>query len=138
MIPVVNVDGYRAIGNAYTATGELSYYRKNMHAYDEQSLCAETQKGVDLKRNYGYKFNYDDVGSSSDVCADNYRGPSAFSEPETQVIRDFIAGWPNLKVAINLYTYGNILVHPFNFDSDSTDLLNNEFPQAAQWYQDLI
>lgn len=92
---------------------------------------------MDLKRNYGYQWNYDDVGSSSDVCADTYRGPSPFSEPETQAIRDFIADWPNIKVALNLYTYGNVLVHPFNYETATTQLVD-DYPVAAQWYQNLI
>jgi carboxypeptidase T len=39
--------------------------------------------GVDLNRNYGFKFGYDDDGSSSNPCAQDYRGAYAFSEPET-------------------------------------------------------
>lgn len=33
VIPVVNVDGFRAIGNEYLRSGQLEYYRKNMHTY---------------------------------------------------------------------------------------------------------
>lgn len=32
--------------------------------------------GVDLNRNYGYKFGFDESGSSSIACAEDYRGPS--------------------------------------------------------------
>ena len=39
--------------------------------------------GVDLNRNYGYKFGVTETGSSRDPCAEDYRGPYAFSEPET-------------------------------------------------------
>jgi len=39
--------------------------------------------GVDLTRNYDYMFGVDNVCSSIDICADAYRGPAAFSEPET-------------------------------------------------------
>jgi len=40
-------------------------------------------EGVDLNRNYGFKFNYDEQGSSGDECKVDYRGTYAFSEPET-------------------------------------------------------
>ena len=35
VVPVVNVDGYSAIGKNYWYTQEFSYVRKNMHVYDE-------------------------------------------------------------------------------------------------------
>ena len=40
--------------------------------------------GVDLNRNYGYKWGYDNSGSSNYTGDETYRGPYAFSEPETQ------------------------------------------------------
>lgn len=43
---------------------------------------------VDLNRNYPSGFG-NEPGSSSDPYHDAYRGPSAFSEHETQVFRDF-------------------------------------------------
>jgi carboxypeptidase T len=46
--------------------------------------------GVDLNRNYGYQWGYDDIGSSPDSNSDTYRGSGPFSEPETQAIRDFV------------------------------------------------
>lgn len=37
-------------------------------------------------------FAFDDKGSAGEenVCDDTYRGPYAFSEPETKAMRDFI------------------------------------------------
>ena len=43
--------------------------------------------GVDLNRNYGYKWGFDDNGSSSTTNNETYRGTSPFSEPETQAIK---------------------------------------------------
>jgi len=74
---------------------------------------------VDLNRNYGFMFAYDSKGSSGEenVCASDYRGPFAFSEPETAAMRDFISNWTNIKLAINLHAYGNLYVIPFNYDN---------------------
>ncbi len=57
-----------------------------------------------MSHNYDYAFAYDNIGSSGEnnTCADNYRGPYAFSEPETRAIRDLVGNWTNIKVAINL------------------------------------
>ena len=43
--------------------------------------------GVDLNRNFGFKYAYDSVGSSSNGCSEEYRGTAAFSEPETRAIQ---------------------------------------------------
>ena len=43
--------------------------------------------GVDLNRNFGFKWG--ERGSSSDPSSSTYRGAEAFSEPETQVVRDY-------------------------------------------------
>lgn len=64
-------------------------------------------------------FAYDNKGShgEEDVCADDYRGPSPFSEPETVAMRDFVEFWNNIKLAINFHAYGNLHITPFNFDN---------------------
>lgn len=76
--------------------------------------------GVDLNRNYGYEWGVDDTGSSGLPCEEDYRGKSAFSEPETQGIRDFVVAHPNLKIALNFHAWGNLLVVPFNYSPDKT------------------
>ncbi|EGZ05310.1 hypothetical protein PHYSODRAFT_307876 [Phytophthora sojae] len=44
--------------------------------------------GVDLNRNYDVYFAIKSKGSSDDPCGDDYNGPTAVSEPETQAARD--------------------------------------------------
>lgn len=46
--------------------------------------------GVDLNRNYDFKFGIDNLGSSTDPCDEAFRGPFAFSEPETAAVRNFV------------------------------------------------
>ena len=79
------------------------------------------------------------MGSSgeSDICQDDYRGPSAFSEPETRAMRDFIQKWHNIKIAINLHAYGNLLIHPFNYDDKVNGKLHTEFPRAEDFYKEI-
>jgi len=83
-------------------------------------------------------FEKDQVGSSSSVCADDYRGPYAFSEPETMAIRDFISNKTNIKLAINLFTYGNNFNQPFNYDDDQNKNLAATNPAAYQFYTDIF
>ena len=89
--------------------------------------------GVDLSRNYDYEFAFDEVGSSGDICSDSYRGPSAFSEPETQAIRNLLETYPNIKIALNLHTYGNNLNIPFNYADDGS--LQYEHPSIYSYLE---
>jgi carboxypeptidase T len=63
--------------------------RKNRNV---DSRCSPLTGGVDLNRNYGYRWGMDNDGSDTDPCTDAYRGKAPFSEPETQAIRNWIIG----------------------------------------------
>jgi hypothetical protein len=94
--------------------------------------------GVDLNRNYGYKWGVDNLGSQPNPCEEDYRGEHAFSEPETQSIRDFVDAHPNLKIAINFHAWGNLFVIPFNYSDDKNAYeLISKFPGAASFYDDV-
>ena len=71
--------------------------------------------GVDLNRNYGYKFGYDNVnGSVDDPCDEIYRGKSAFSEYETQGIKKLVE-ISEISSAMNFHSFGNLWVTPYNY-----------------------
>ncbi len=108
-IPVVNPDGY--LYNEQTDPNGGGYWRKNRRNNGDGSW------GVDLNRNYGYQWGYDDNGSSPTPSSDTYRGPSAFSEPETQAIRDF-CNQRHFIMAFNYHTYSNLLIVPWGYISD--------------------
>ena len=60
---------------------------------------------------FGYKVNNQEMGSSSDPCSEEYHGESAFSEPETQSVRDFIlARQTFLKTVLNFHAYDIISI----------------------------
>jgi len=50
----------------------------------------DDEDGVDLNRNYGYMWGYDDIGSTPDIWSAVYRGPGPFSELETGATRTHI------------------------------------------------
>jgi carboxypeptidase T len=75
--------------------------------------CDLENSGVDLNRNYGYSFASGD--NSEETCSETYRGPNAFSEPETRAMRDFITEHKDeIKFVMNFHAFGNLLVIPFN------------------------
>jgi len=62
-----------------------------------------------LNRNYGFKFG--EGHSSKEECKknkDDYRGPSAFSEPETQAMKNFLTQKKDeISVVFNFHCAGN-------------------------------
>ncbi len=79
VIPQLNPDGRkRAEAGAF--------WRKNVN----NSYCANSSsRGIDLNRNSS--FFWGESGSSGSQCAEDYRGPGASSEPETQAVESYLA-----------------------------------------------
>ena len=114
ILPFVNIDGYEIVSNVYEEKGIFEIVRKNRRI---DGNWFGVSIGVDLNRNYGFKWGLDNIGSSPRKCDEDYRGSGPFSEPETQAIRDFIqSNDKNIKIAINLHTWGNLFIIPFNYD----------------------
>ena len=106
-LPVVNPDGY--VYNESIEPNGGGMHRKNR----SDSNCGNgTTRGIDLNRNYGYNWGLDDQGSSPDSCSDTYRGSEAFSEPETQAVRNFISNHP-FKDVLHYHSFSNVLIHSF-------------------------
>jgi PKD repeat protein/murein tripeptide amidase MpaA len=84
LIPQGNPDG-RKIAEGGTS------WRKNVNT--SNGTCPSNGRyGVDLNRNYPFRWNTVSGGSSGNACDDTYRGPTAGSEPETQNVLRLIAG----------------------------------------------
>lgn len=91
--------------------------------------------GVDLNRNYDFHFGENNSGSSSNECAEDYRGTAAFSEPETLAIKSFL-DQHNIKIAFNYHSFGNVLITPFNFDNDDNKILKENFTEYFNLYNE--
>ncbi|MFJ8904308.1 MULTISPECIES: M14 family zinc carboxypeptidase [unclassified Streptomyces] len=63
-------------------------WRKNLRDVNGDGVIG-TGDGVDLNRNFPYKWGYDDEGSSPNPTSQTYRGASPGSEPETKAIDAF-------------------------------------------------
>ncbi|MFE1800247.1 M14 family zinc carboxypeptidase [Streptomyces sp. NPDC059517] len=63
-------------------------WRKNLRDVNGDGALT-VGDGVDLNRNFAYKWGYDDEGSSPYPTSQTYRGASAGSEPETKAIDTF-------------------------------------------------
>ena len=68
--------------------GIFSYRRKNCAGeIDSPSVPCEAQYGIDPNRNYGQYWG--GPGSDADPTSQSYRGPSPWSEPETQAVHEY-------------------------------------------------
>ncbi|MFI9174836.1 M14 family metallopeptidase [Streptomyces lincolnensis] len=63
-------------------------WRKNLRDNNGDGVIG-TGDGVDLNRNFSYKWGYDDEGSSPNPTSQTYRGTAPGSEPETQALDAF-------------------------------------------------
>ncbi|MET8980158.1 M14 family zinc carboxypeptidase [Streptomyces sp. NPDC004539] len=63
-------------------------WRKNLRDVNGDGVIS-TGDGVDLNRNFSYKWGYDDEGSSPNPTSQTYRGASPSSEPETKALDAF-------------------------------------------------
>ncbi len=108
-IPIVNPDGY--FYNETIAPDGGGMHRKNRRSNPQNSNCnTGTQQGVDLNRNYGYNWGANNSGSSGNPCSAVYRGSSAFSEPETEAVSNFILS-REFNNALHYHSYSNLLIH---------------------------
>ncbi|CAI2308655.1 unnamed protein product [Caenorhabditis sp. 36 PRJEB53466] len=112
ILPVMNPDGYEY------SREKNRMWRKNRspakcHRQHFSTVCCS---GVDLNRNFDWFWA--STGSSSDPCHDTYHGSSAFSEPESQAVRDFLE--QNTPEAfISLHSYSQMWLIPYGHRKQS-------------------
>ncbi|MFJ9036473.1 M14 family zinc carboxypeptidase [Streptomyces sp. NPDC102406] len=84
-------------------------WRKNMR--DNNGDGAYTPgDGVDLNRNFAYKWGYDDEGSSPRPASETYRGTGPNSEPETKAL-DAFEKRIGFDYAINYHSAAELLLY---------------------------
>jgi len=131
-VPCLNPDGY--IKNQVENPDGGGLWRKNTwrNEFDEV-------KGVDLNRNYGYFWGFDNQGSSPNENNQTYRGTEAFSEVETQAMRELCLE-NDFKLALNYHTYGNLLIHPWGYSDMPTaeDSIFKAFGNAMNIENDFV
>jgi carboxypeptidase T len=105
-VPMINPDGY--VHNQTTDPNGGGLWRKNRKQNSNGTM------GVDLNRNYGFKWGYDNTGSSNSPASETYRGAAPFSEPETQAVKWFCEQ-NEFDLALNYHAFGNYLIYPWGY-----------------------
>ena len=125
-VPLVNPDGHWLVLEYSQTHPQFELWRKNTRDNDNDHILYEYlfyvaifHEGVDLNRNYIYKWGYDNEGSSGFIWDQTYRGPWAGSEPETQALIDLIAR-ENFVAGISYHTYGGWVLYPWGYQVAET------------------
>lgn len=114
LVPMVNPDGHEVVLDQLN-----TYWRKNISDNDENGMLnfnSGSQDGVDPNRNYAWEWGGE--GSSGDPTAETYRGTEAFSEPETQVIRDLLAAH-HFTSGISYHSYSELVLWPYAYSDNA-------------------
>jgi len=106
LVPVANPDGYE-----YSWTNDRMWRKTRV-------LNANGTFGVDINRNWGEAWGYDNEGSSPTPSSQTYRGPAPFSEPETVALRDFIEAHPNIRTMLDIHSFSQLILWPWGHIPD--------------------
>ena len=109
MVPCLNPDGYEY------SRQHFSFWRKNRRPNKDGTI------GVDLNRNFSIGFK-----KVSDTSSNVYGGEEPFSEAETRAIKEFVDSHPNITIALDYHSQGNVFfpAHKFKHEAeiDGTDM----------------
>ena len=109
MVPCLNPDGYEY------SRKHFSFWRKNRRPNGDGTI------GVDLNRNFSIGFK-----KIKDTSSNVYGGQEPFSEAETRAIKNFVDTHPNITIALDYHSQGNVFfpAHKFTHEAeiDGTDM----------------
>jgi len=125
-VPVVNPDGLR--WNQHVSASGGGMQRKNLRPNTGGTGNTSVNRGVDLNRNFDYFWGSAGIGSSGTPTSDSYRGPSAASEPETQIMVAFIQA-RDFKTGIWNHSFANSIPHPYGGNPTFVSGRENEMHQ---------
>jgi carboxypeptidase T len=108
-VPLVNPNGHKVV------TDEIeTMWRKNIRDNNENSSLNVSgyspADGADPNRNYGWEWG----GASTSWTSETYQGTSAFSEPETQAVRDLMAAH-HFVAGLSYHSYSELILYPYGY-----------------------
>lgn len=109
LVPCANPDGFEY------SRQHFSFWRKNRRDNGDGTF------GVDLNRNFPIGFL-----KGSQTSSNIYGGIEPFSEPETRALKNFVESHPNISIALDYHSQGNVFfpAHDFRHEDtiDTTDM----------------
>jgi predicted deacylase len=101
IVPIANPDGF-----------EFSHTNTRLWRKTRSTVNGSTCRGCDPNRNWGFKWGTG--GSSPNPCDDTFMGASAFSEPETKALSDYLTTISSrLVFYLDLHSYSQLIMLPY-------------------------
>ena len=126
LVPILNPDGSVFCSDS---AGANIYWRKNRRVVQTPYV------GVDPSRNHGYKWGYDDIGSSPNPWNHAFRGPYPWSDAEAAAARDLEAAhW--FRTQQDFHCFGGYNAYPwtYTYASPPEQTLLQEIVDTFQLY----
>jgi len=111
------VSGYDVFGKGLSDLHYIHTYYEGIDDDGDGLVNEDLIGGTDLNRNYGYRWNDSslDTGTGSNTLSNTFPGFSPFSEPETQIVRDFVSNH-SFSMAMSLHSGINTTYFPWASD----------------------
>jgi murein tripeptide amidase MpaA len=122
LLPLANPDGRIWV----QTPGGDHMWRKNRRPNPNDPDCP----GVDVNRNYDFLWS-SGIGSSDRACSSVFKGPSAFSEPETRNVRHLVETYPDIHLFVDLHSYSESIFYPWGDAHDQSDDPSMSFANPA-------
>ncbi len=122
LLPLANPDG-----RVWTqAPHGDPMWRKNRRASPSSPHCV----GVDVNRNFDFIWAAG-LTASARPCSETFKGPAAFSEPETRNVRHVVEAHRDIRLFVDLHAYSESVFYPWGDDGDQTDDPSMSFANPA-------
>jgi len=124
-VPMFNVDGYE-----YSHTSDRMW--RKTRSVNSGSTC----RGCDPNRNFAFQWGGE--STSANPCSDLFKGPSAFSEPETRAVRDEIRRIQNeatIWAYITLHSYAQQWLLSWGY---TQGVYPPDYPELLAWGREAI
>ncbi len=114
IIPTVNPDGMEFD----ISSANYQMWRKN------RSKNSDGTFGVDLNRNYGFKWGTG--GSSSNTNDETYKGTKPFSEIESTAIKNYVEAHTNITILLTYHSFSKLILYPWGHKYDGIEVAKDQ------------
>lgn len=126
LVADVNPDG-KAYSQTVDRGGPQSFWWRKNRRRDGLSGGAV---GVDVNRNFDFLWS-SGIGTSADEAQFTYKGPAAFSEPESRNVRSLLDSHDHIGYFVDVHSFGELILYSWGDDENQVDFPDQNFLNTA-------